>query len=207
MKRKAILATIALITSTAAFTPWQTTDVASAATTSSEEVTSQTCLDQVAAIVAQVGSAAPDGRSLCTATVTVSESAAVRADLSAPEFADARERFAGPVAYYRDWTHTYWGGSMVEIHKGRTWWDGDIAWIATTDGLAGSHSCHVEGSWAIGWVITPFECTWPSAGTSADAFYRFDAGIAFEGSWITLGVGLHYSTNAAGGTTSWQVGG
>ncbi len=74
-------------------------------------------------------------------------------------------------------------------------------------GYAGSHTCHSEGGIAVGWSVHPISCTKPGAGSSADAFYRFDASVAFQGSPITLNIGLHYSTSASGASSTWQVGG
>ncbi|MDD9151830.1 hypothetical protein PUY80_04490 [Plantibacter flavus] len=171
------------------------------------EVTSEHCVDQIDEIRPTGGSRSAADYSICQGQVTVEESAPVRATQADIQEARAAGIMAGPEAWYRNWTHTYLGGGLAEIHRGRTFWDGDVAWIRPYGGIGGSHECHTEGSWAVGWAVKRVLCDQPAAGPSADAFYRFDASILFQGSPVTLGIGLHYSTNASGGTTAWQVGG
>lgn len=192
---------------------------AKSAVTQTTQVMSEECVQQVKSIAAEAGVSASTGLDLCTATVTTTESevrVATPADmedyatgegLTEGETAALVARAASGSIMYRNWTHTYWGGSLVENHKGRTYWDGSRAWIASYRGYAGSHSCHTEGGIAVGWAVTPISCNKPGAGSWADALYRFDASVAFKGSPITLAIGLHYSTSATGQTSTWQVGG
>ncbi|MCA4133387.1 hypothetical protein [Arthrobacter sp. M4] len=184
--------------------------------------TSKTCLDEVNAIAAEKGinknQAARDASRLCSATITTTESAAVQATVAevvavAPSLnlnaADSQALVSAAAAgsvWTRLWTHTYWGGSLVEKHTGRTYWNGTHAWISSTTD-SGYHWCHSEGGIAIGWSVTVLECTRPGAGSVADAFYRFDASVAYQGSPITLQVGLHHQTDRFGNVTAWQVGG
>jgi hypothetical protein len=142
-----------------------------------------------------------------TATVSDVEQLAQAADVSPALSRTLVEAAAAGSISYRDWTHSYWGGSLVEKHKGRTYWDGKKAWIASYRGFSGRHTCHSEGGIAVGWAVTPYGCSKPKASASADAFYRFDAHAAFKGSPITLNIGLHYKTAANGKTSAWQVGG
>ncbi|WP_142206618.1 hypothetical protein [Subtercola boreus] len=171
------------------------------------------------AISRQKGIRADTATSLCTGTITTTETEP-RVATSAEMGAYAEENNLSDAATdelllaalqgeitYRDWTHSYWGGSLLEKHAGRTFWDGSNAWIATYRGLTGANVCHSEGGIAVGWAVTPLECSSPGAGTNADAYYRFDASVAFEGSPVTLDIGLHYSTNATGDVSTWQVGG
>lgn len=183
---------------------------------------SESCVSQVKAIAAKTGTSATqsakDAAELCSATVTITETApiratvaevkaeAVRQGLSEAETASLVTATATGSIWTRLWTHTYWGGSLVEKHTGRTYWNGTHAWIASaTD--PGYHLCHSEGGVAVGWAVTVLSCTAPAAGAVADAYYRFDASIAYQGSPITLQVGLHYQTDRLGGVTAWQVGG
>jgi len=194
-------------------------DPTSETTTYTDTVTSADCLQQVEAIAAKTGADGTDGAALCTGTVrltesrpqkvTVSEVASIAKDqgLTSGE-TDALKKIAKSGAiYYRNWTHTYWGGSLVEKHKGRTYWDGRHAWNASYRGFKGSHTCHSEGGIAVGWSVKPISCPKPGPRSSADAFYRFDASALFQGSPVTLSIGLHNRTSATGKVTLWQVGG
>lgn len=105
-----------------------------------------------------------------------------------------------------NWEHTYWGGSIVEKHAGRTFFNGTHAWVASAS-EPGYHVCHSEGSWAVGFAITQHECTMPGAGASADAMYRFDWSAIVAGSPATFTVGLHHSTDRLGNISTWQNGG
>jgi len=186
-------------------------------TVSQQTVLSESCVDQVQAIAVEKDVAADT--SLCAATVTTTETApqiatvaqaeaiAASQDLSAQKASDLIAAAAAGGITYRDWTHTYWGGSLIEKHKGRTYWDGSKAWISSYRGYAGSHTCHSEGGLAVGWAVSPISCSKPGAGASADAFYRFDASVAFQGSPVTLNIGLHYTTAASGAASTSQVGG
>jgi hypothetical protein len=107
----------------------------------------------------------------------------------------------------RSWSHALFGGGFWEVHPGKTCWNGRKAWIATYLGITGRHTCHTEGSWAVGWAIKKISCNKPAAGASADAVYRFDASVAYEGSPITIGYGLHFSVTKSGASSGWQVGG
>ena len=157
--------------------------------------------------------------SICSAVVQIAESPIQVAsvddarELASQNGLGAREttalvaQAAAGAIMYRNWTHTYWGGSLVEKHTGRTYWNGSKAWIAAYSGYTGSHTCHTEGSFAVGWSVKVVSCSRPAAGSSADAVYRFDASVAVEGSPIRLSIGLHYSTTATGTSSGWQVGG
>lgn len=105
-----------------------------------------------------------------------------------------------------NWTHTYWGGSIVEKHVGRTFFNGTHAWIASA-GSPGYHVCHSEGSWAAGFSITQHECTQPGASSSVDAHYRFDVSAAYQGSPVSFTVGLHWVCDRFGNYSAYQVGG
>lgn len=200
-----------------AASPAVATDDPGAASTSSQTVTSQTCLDQVRAVESAKRVNIDDG--LCSGTVTLTESGVFTAtvsdvstlarqqNLGAKETTALLAAAATGGIQYRNWTHTYWGGSLVEKHTGRTYWDGVRAWIATYRGYTGKHTCHTEGSFAVGWSVTVISCSKPGSGSSADAAYRFDASVGVKGSPITLSVGLHLSTAANGTVTTWQVGG
>lgn len=182
-------------------------------------VVSESCMDQVEAIAAEEGVSMESGIELCSATVTTTESDPLIATVADIEAYASEERLsveekaslvrsaASGAIKYRNWTHSYWGGSLLENHKGRTYWDGSRAWIASYRGFTGSHTCHSEGGVAVGWAVKPISCSKPAAAASADAFYRFDASVAFQGSPITLAIGLHYSTSKSGQTSTWQVGG
>lgn len=219
MKHRHLIAgagTAALITSLVAGTG-AAAAAPGAGSYSARAFVSQSCVAQVRSIAADKHVAADV--SLCSGTVTTSESApqtatvaevkayAARAELSEAQTRSLTALAAAGAIKYRDWTHTYWGGSLIEKHRGRTYWDGSKAWISSYRGYAGSHTCHSEGGIAIGWAVSPLSCTKPSAGSSADAFYRFDASVAFRGSPVTLNIGLHYSTAASGATSTRQVGG
>ncbi|MGL4339381.1 MAG: hypothetical protein ACRCSP_03010 [Rhodoglobus sp.] len=186
---------------------------------SQERVVSQKCVAQVRAIALRKRVSADSAITLCSRTVTTTESSAKQATVADAQAYATSENMgeeqtrslvaaaaAGGITY-RDWTHTYWGGTLVEKHQGRTLWDGSQAWIASYRGYAGQHICHSEGGIAIGWAVTPISCSNPGAGSSADAVYRFDASLIFSGSPVTLNIGLHYSTDASGETSTWQVGG
>ncbi len=185
--------------------------------TSRETFTSSECLRQLRAI--ERANDREVDRRICSAMITITESSVQTATVGDMEaWAHEQELTASETSAlvaaavaggikYRNWTHTYWGGSLVEKHSGRTYWDGIRAWVATYRGYTGAHSCHTEGSFGVGWAVKPINCTKPGAGSSADAVYRFDASVGVQGSPITLGIGLHYSTTAKGVSTGWQVGG
>lgn len=194
-------------------------NAATADNTSQTSFTSRTCVAQVKAIAAKNGVSAAPATGLCSASITTTQSAVITATAAEARALAVQEGLnpsesealvsaaaAGAISY-RNWTNTYWGGSLVEKHAGRTYWDHSKAWIASYRGLAGSHTCHTEGGIAIGWAVTPISCARPGAGSSADAFYRFDASVGFRGSIITMNVGLHYSTSASGAVSAWVVGG
>jgi hypothetical protein len=190
--------------------------------TSKSNFVSEACVSQVNAIAAKTGiskaKASKDAGDLCSATVTTEESAPVKATvtevaaeasklkLGAAETESLVTAAAAGTVYTRLWTHTYWGGSLVEKHTGRTYWNGSHAWVASASN-GGYHWCHSEGGIAVGWAVTVLNCTIPYAGAVADAYYRFDASVAYQGSPVTLQVGLHYQTDRNGGVTAWQVGG
>jgi hypothetical protein len=216
------LVAVALGTILALSTATAATAAPPAAQSKKANFVSNTCLAQVTEIAAQKGiskaKAAQDAATLCSATVTTEESAPIRATvadvtaeasalkLNAAETDSLVTAAAAGAVYSRLWTHTYWGGSLVEKHTGRTYWNGSHAWVASaTDG--GYHWCHSEGGISVGWGVTVFNCTLPYAGAVADAYYRFDASVAYQGSPVTLNVGLHYQTDRNGGVTAWQVGG
>lgn len=179
--------------------------------------TSQACVDQLRQLE-QENQLTLD-ESICSAVVEISESPVQVAtvdearELARQDGLDAREtsalltQAAAGAIMYRNWTHTYWGGSVVEKHTGRTYWNGSKAWIAGYLGYAGSHTCHTEGSFAVGWSVKVVSCSRPVAGSSADAVYRFDASVGVQGSPVSLSIGLHYSTTANGTSSGWQVGG
>ncbi|WBU39243.1 hypothetical protein [Homoserinibacter sp. YIM 151385] len=189
--------------------------VARAGTTLVESTEIPGCADQV---IEADGSAA-EARELCSATLVTSQGPVETA--SAIEIRDEAaslgwsvaetERAAAAAASgairSRTWVQTYWGASNWERHEGRTYWDGSRAWVASYRGKTGRHVCHTEGSWAIGWVITPVRCTKPKAAAAADAYYRFDAQILFKGSPITLGVAMHYQMSRTGAVKQWKIGG
>ncbi|MCU1417492.1 MAG: hypothetical protein JWP32_1666 [Schumannella sp.] len=197
--------------------PAAASDDPGVASTFSSAVTSQSCLDQLHAVERTKGVDADDR--LCSGTITFAQSEVFTASigdvtaLAREEGLGARETAALVAAaaaggiQYRNWTNTYWGGSVVEKHTGRTYWDGVRAWIATYRGYTGKHTCHTEGSFAVGWSVKVISCSKPGSGSSADAVYRFDASVGVQGSPITLSVGLHLSTAANGTATAWEVGG
>lgn len=192
---------------------------ASAETSSQFQVTSSSCVKQVKAIAAKTHSDPTEGYKLCTATVVVTESpiqVASVSDIKAQEFyadsSPAEQQQLLVAASLSDitcrtWTHALNGGGFWEVHVGKTCWDGYSAWIATHLGITGYHTCHAEGSWAVGWAIKPISCNKPISGSSADAAYRFDASVAYQGSPITIGYGLHFSVTKNGASSAWQVGG
>ena len=107
----------------------------------------------------------------------------------------------------KSWRHSYWTGVVREYHTGRTYWDGSRAWISKYRGVSGSHACHTEGSYSVGVGISPKSCSKPGPGSSADAVYGFDYTMGIKGVSVRLSVGLHYSVNRNGATSTWQVGG
>ncbi len=117
-----------------------------------QEFTSQSCLQQVRAIAQARGVSSAAATDICSGTVTVTESAPQTATVAEIEQYAQQQRLspsdanalatlaaAGGIKY-RNWTHTYSGGSLVEKHKGRTYWDGVRAWISTYRGYTGSHT-------------------------------------------------------------------
>ncbi len=191
----------------------------SGSTTTTTTFTSQSCVAQVKAIAAQRNVDPSHELLVCSGTISVTEAPARVASIADVTAYAVKEHLtpgqtqalltsaAASAIYYRSWTHAYFSGAVHEVHTGRTYWNGSRAWIASYLGYSGSHTCHAQGSWAAGWTVTPISCSRPSAGSSADAYYRFDESVAFKGSPITLGVGLHYSTAANGSVSTWQVGG
>jgi hypothetical protein len=187
--------------------------------TTANHFVSHDCEVQVKAIAARASVSPTQELAMCSGTVTVSESPVRTASISDIAAYAATEHLSSAQTqnliksasaasiYYRSWTHTYFSGAVYEVHSGRTYWNGSRAWISSYLGFAGSHACHAQGSWAVGWAVTPISCANPGVGASADAYYRFDESVAFRGSIITLGVGLHYSTSASGAVSAWQVGG
>jgi len=189
-----------------------------------EEFRSDECAAQVADIAAKSGAGAAAQiaqavEELCTGQVILTESApkaatvaearefATSANLSASETQALVASAAASALYSKTWNHAYWGGSLYEIHTGKTYYNGSLAWIASYSGYSGSHTCHAEGSWAVGWAVTPLTCSRPAAASAADAVYRFDASVFYNGSPLTLGIGLHYQVTGAGVSSGWQVGG
>lgn len=190
--------------------------------TGSENFTSESCVSQINALAAEKviseSEAAAKAQELCNFTVTTKESAPVRADASAvaaeasamklskTETGELMTAAAAGQVYTTTWEHSYWGGSLLEKHRGTTYYNGTHAWISSA-GNGGYHECHSEGGIAIGWAVTSFDCTLPGASAAADAYYRFDAGAVVQNSPITLNVGLHYQIDRNGNSSSWQVGG
>lgn len=187
--------------------------------TSEKSFISQSCVEQVNAIVANKGGDASTlAQETCAGKLITTESDTRPATLSDVESAvqagsltkDAGRSLSQAVALSgvvtKDWTHTYWGGSLIEKHTGRTFYDGSNAWVAS-QGNGGYHVCHSEGSFAGGWAVTQNSCTNPGQGDWADAIYNFDASVAFKGSPVTLTIGLHYSVDKNGNVNAYQVGG
>lgn len=180
--------------------------------------TSDACLAQVQSIAARTGADAKEGEALCTAKITTAQTEpraatvaevtafAAEQNLSATETAGLSRAAGARAVQARNWTHTYWGGSLVEKHAGTTFWDGTNAWVASATS-AGNHTCHSEGGIAIGWSVTVIECRNPTASPNADAYYRFDASVGWQGTPLTINVGLHYVTSGSGNVNAYQVGG
>jgi hypothetical protein len=184
---------------------------------------SESCIEQVLEVSRDLGDSEEVARAeadeLCTGTVISETSEEMTASvdevarlaesesMSPAQASMLVERAASGAIKYKKWTHAYWGGSIVEKHNGTTYYDGSKAWVKEYRGKAGSHVCHSEGSIGIGWAVERISCNKPTAASSADNYYRFDASVFFKGSPINLGVGLHFRVSANGATKSWQVGG
>jgi hypothetical protein len=192
-------------------------EVPDTGSTTLQTVTSERCVEKVHAIAEAKG--VPSDARICSATIVVTETAVAVATvddvrllarevgLGESETTALVAAAAAGAVRYRNWTHAYWGGSLYEKHSGRTYWDGNRAWIAKYRGYTGRHTCHAEGSLAAGWAVKVISCSKPKSGPSADAAYRFDANAIFSGSPVTLSIGLHHSTSAKGVVSTWQVGG
>lgn len=188
-------------------------------TTSQQSFTSKSCLTEVRAIAAKTRVGAGTDESVCSGTVTITESAPQRASAAQVKAYASDEKLnaeatqslttaaAAGVINYRSWTHSYWSGSIVEKHAGTTYWGGGKAWIASYQRYTGNHTCHSQGSWAVGMGVKELECTHPGAYINAIASYRFEVGAVVAGSPFNFTVGLHYQTNSDGTTKSWQIGG
>jgi len=180
---------------------------------------SASCVAQINAIAESTGADAAEGMPLCTVKTVITESSptivttsqaktiAASQDLSAAATTELVQAAAAGTVRARYWTHAYWGGTLYEVHTGTTYYNGAVAWIYPYAGYAGSHTCHAEGSLSYGWGLKQISCNRPAAGPWADAVDRFDASIGWNGSPITMSVGLHHSTNKYGSSVTWQVGG
>lgn len=180
---------------------------------------SQGCLAAIEDTSSAVAAASDEARRLCTAstsfsegpttTATVTEVASSLVGLSLPdtERLSLVEAAKAGTIHTATFNHSYWGGSIREVHTGRFYWDGSRAWMATYRGKTGYHQCHAAGSIGVGQVSTMKSCNKPKAGTSATAAEVFDVDVVFKGSPVKYTVGLYYKKAANGGVSTWQVGG
>lgn len=173
------------------------------------------CADQITA----AGGTAADVKSLCTAKLTTEQAPAATLTVtqaqqmaqseglsSADSTALVTAAKAGTIKGVK-WKHWYFAGVTKIDHSGTTYYDGSKAWIASYRSLKGSHSCSIEGGYSVGWTVSTVSCNHPAASTKADAIWRFDLGLAFKDSPVTLNVGLRYAVTNKGTVSTWQVGG
>ncbi|WP_156153132.1 hypothetical protein [Microbacterium oxydans] len=104
------------------------------------------------------------------------------------------------------WTHSYWAGTVKEVHAGTTYWDGSYAWVGTYRGLTGEHTCGKPGSYAVGATVSDRKCPKPGASSKADSVETFNLALATPIP-ANFTVGLHNAYTKGGVRSTWQVGG
>ncbi|MCQ9385595.1 hypothetical protein [Brevibacterium moorei] len=187
-------------------------------TRSTTTVVNEQCADQVREINEELGDPVADGIEVCDAKIETTsttgvvtdaeiDAAAAVGELTIPEATALKAKKKKKPIYKRSWDNGYLSGVVYERHTGTTYYDGSKAWIKKYRGKTGKHTCHAQGSWAVGWVVTPLSCGKPKAGKTADAVHKFDTALVFKGSPIRLTVGLHLRVSNKGEPKAWQVGG
>lgn len=189
-----------------------------ATTTSTEQVSLAGCDASVAGALAQTPDAIePTQDQLCEGTATITEQRfivgtdqaakiATEAGMTVTQSSALVARAATGAVQGATWEHVYWSGTVKEVHKGTTYWDGTKAWIGTYRGLTGKHECGTQGSYAIGATVSDRSCSKPGPSAKADAQETFNLSIDTPIS-ANFRVGLHYAINKDGIRSSWQVGG
>lgn len=184
-------------------------------TTTTSEFTSISCMNQINDLASLAEQEKELYKNACSATITLTESTPefvsaqeiINLDLPPIEEANMLESAKAGKIQSRTWTHTYWGGSIVEKHTGQTYYDGEKAWVKKYRNKTGSHTCQAAGSWAVGFNVTVQSCNKPATGSSATSTERFRVSFLVSGSPIHFVADLKYKVNANGATTAWQVGG
>lgn len=214
-------AALALSVTTPA-TAAETRPTAAPAAAGTEEFVNDDCITQINAIAEKENLSAEETdayiQDLCTAQITseVTEAEPVTVEEAKTAAASMGMNATDTAAFVagaevqainaHNWEHTYWGGSIVEKHAGRTFFNGTHAWVSSP-GDPGYHVCHAEGSWAIGFTVVPGDCVSPGAAEVADAVYRFDWTALVKNNPVRFTVGLHHATDRLGNISTWQNGG
>lgn len=118
--------------------------------------------------------------------------------LSEADTADLVARAGSGWIAYRDWNTSYKSWFVKETHEGRTYFDGENAWVTSYRFYAGKHLCHAEGSshWFV--HVETRECTQPDPSFEADSSYQFEVSAHAFGVNVDYVVGLHTIVDKAG---------
>ena len=178
-------------------------------TASTKTVTSDECVEAVAAAIA--AGATDASTDVCTRTatlttsparrVTASELASARGSLSAAEYVAMSAAVNAGALYTKDFRQEQLNITDTEVQYGHFYYDGERAWIkATYRGVRGTHKCVVSYNVGIGVELT--ECSDSGSTYQRRIYAKWKFSALFNGfpvSWSET-----YALNATAQGSLWQ---